>query len=140
MIEQREHEYLGMRWRRQNLWTLSFSRKHWDKYREKMVSKPRENGVIKVQRNSFREERSTASSWERSKKTMDGKVYCIHQLVISIENLGLEILKVSLCYSYFPTQDVNHHCGFSVKESTVYFCVQNGQQNFVIKNKTENTF
>lgn len=111
---------------RQNLWTLSFRRKHWDKYREKMVSKPRENGVIKVQRNSFREERSKASTWERNKKIMGVKVYCIYQLVIRIENLDLEVLKVFQSYSYFPTQDVNHHCGFSVKDSTVYFCVQNG--------------
>lgn len=105
-----------------------------------MVSKPKENGVIKVWRNSFREERSKASSWERSKKIMGGKVYCIYQLVIDIEILDLEVLKVSLYYSYFPTQDVNHHCVFSVEESPVYLCVQNGQQQFVIKNKTENTF
>ena len=71
---------------------------------------------------------------------MGGKVYCIYQLVIDIENLDLEVLKVSLCYSYFPAQDVNHHCVFSMEESPVYFCVQNGQQHFVIKNKRENTF
>lgn len=44
-----------------------------------MMRKPKKNGVMEIQRNSFREERSKASGWERGE--WEKKIYGIYQLV-----------------------------------------------------------